>query len=826
MKFDKKVTVITLVCLSFLGLSVLPDSQAQTKDPPKGQENEAVRSGVADKFGTSEGEAAPPEEKPAAETEEGTQAAEDELVYLNATDVDIKDLIKQISKATGTNFLIEDKIRGKITIISEKPMTPEMAYQAFLSALEVMGYTPVKTPGGLLKIVQTKEAITKPIDLYTDETPYTDKFITRIIQVKNISANDLSTVVKSLVSKEGNLFAYPQTNSLIVTDTGSNIDRILRIIKELDQEGPQEVIEIIPILHADAANITEKILQLFEQQFQEKAPRRGARRRRAKRGAPELEEAPSISKVISDERTNSVIILGSKRSIVKIRALISRLDSAIEGVEGAIHVYYLKHANAKEMADVLSNLVSGQQKGKGKAAAARKGAKARKGAAARRAPTGAVQLEGGVKVTADEGTNSLVITASPKDFQILVEQVIRKLDIPRRQVYLEAVVMELTVDKSRTLGLSGSFGRIFNFGGEQLTGFASLLPIFPTTIGSIAGASGGVGAGGFSERTIEFEVGGEKITLPAVSAIIQALQTDSDVNVLSTPSILTLDNEEAKIQIGQEVPVRGGRTVTTTGETFEITREDTGIILTVTPQISESDTVRLKLAQEISNVGQFTEDGPVFTKRIVETVVVANDKQTIVIGGLIDDQQRVTTSKVPLLGDIPIVGNLFKNRTVSKTKTNIIVFITPYIIRERADYLEILRKKIEERNLFIDLNYGHGQRKQIRKSIRLHARDLLEYRTAVHGGITTQGSAPVDDSAPHVVDDSPKRSKSSNKHRRDKPRRSPTSPPSTQSSTPTSTTTTSTTSTEPSSTTSETTSTTTTESSSSPAEAGKSEEKK
>lgn len=636
---------------------------------------------------------------------------EDELIYFNAVDTDIKDLIKQISRSTGTNFLIEDRLKGKITIISEKPMSRDMVYQAFLSALEVMGYTTVQTPGGLIKIVDTKGAVAEPLDIFTDNTPITDKFITRIVQVQNISANDISSVVKSLVSKEGNLFAYPQTNSLILTDSGSNIDRILRIVKELDREGPQEVIEIIPIIHADAKDINDKIMALFENDLNDQSSQKSTRRSRRSKKTPELDDAPSLSKVIADERTNSIIVLGSKRSIVKLRALVARLDSPSDGVEGKIHVYYLKHANAKEMSDVLSNLVSG---------ASPKNSKSK----SKKSDGGAVQLEGGVKVTADESTNSLVITASPKDYNTLITQVIDKLDIPRRQVYLEAMVMELSVRKSKTLGLAGNFGKIFSLGGESINAFAGLLPLFPNAVSGISAAAGGLAGGGFSDRTID--VNGTSI--PAVSAIMQALQEDSDVNILSTPSILTLDNQEAKIQVGNEVPVRTGRTVSNTGENFSISREDTGVILTVTPQTSDSDTVRLKIAQEISSVQpDATEDGPTFSKRTVDTVVVAHDKQTIVIGGLLSDEQNVSTSRVPILGDIPLVGNIFKNKRRTVTKQNVIVFITPYIIRERADYLDILEKKIAERNLFLELNFGVSQRKHIRESLQAHVGSLLQY---------------------------------------------------------------------------------------------------
>ncbi len=673
----------------------------------------------------------------------------DDLVYLNAADVEIKDLIKQISKAAGINFLIDDKVRGKVTIISEKPMTKDMAYQAFLSALQVMGFTTVQTPSGLLKIVPTKQAINEPIDFYKNETPNTDRFITRIVQVKNISANELSTVVKGLVSKDGNMFAYPATNSLIITDTGSNIDRILSITRELDQEGPQEVIEIIPIRNASSKDITDKVLQLYEDEVGGKAGTAKAKRGRSG-GGGELEDAPSISKVISDERTNSIIILGSKRAIIKVRELIAQLDSPINGIEGSIHVYYLKHANGKEMAEVLSALVSGADKKSKGAAGGAPDAGAKTGKS-----TSGVTLESDVKVTADESTNSLVITASPKDYETLMERVIAKLDIPRRQVYLEAVVMELDVTKHKTLGMQGNFGSLFSMFGDSLSGFGSILPSFPGTIGSIATATGGLAGGAFSERGITLP--GTTTEIPAVSVLIQALQQDSDVNVLSTPSIMTLDNEEASIQVGEDVPIKSGTSIANGLSNLNITRKDVGIILKVTPQISESNTVRLKISQEVSQVGGKNDDGTIFSKRKVDTVVVADDKQTIVIGGLIDDHNNVSTGRVPYLGDIPVLGNLFKTRDTVKDKKNIMIFITPYIIRERSDYLAILQRKIEERNLFIDLNYGVGQRRQIRESIKNHAKDLLEYRGDVSNvpatNTTVSSQTPYDAKAtPKVVE--------------------------------------------------------------------------
>lgn len=657
------------------------------------------------------------------------------MICLNGTDLDIKQMIEQISALTGKNFIIDDKVKGKITILSDKPMTKEMAYQAFLSALEINGLTPVMTPAGLINIVQQQQSLSKPLDLYTGTSPVTDKYITRIIQLNNISANEISQVIKPMGSKNGSMFAYPTTNSIIVTDTGSNIDHILKLIKELDQEGPQEVLDMIPIIHADAKTIADQITQIFEKGDDKNAAanaRRNFMRSRVRGGQTELEDVQQISKVIADERTNSILIMGTKRSLLKVRALVARLDRSISGAEGRIHVYYLRYAKAKEVSEVLASLVA-DAKTKPTAGAA-KGAAAKTTAAT--ASSGAVTLEGGVKVTADESTNSLIVVASAKDYKTLVDNVIKKLDLLRPQVYLESVIMSLDVTKSNTLGFSGLLGNTINdlAGGDSLQAFGALLPVPPTAISTIASASGGLAGGVIGDRTIDFTLAdGSTASVPGVSGIIMALSSNTDANVLSTPSILTLDNEEATIQVGKEVPILSGSSITAGVAQNSVSREDTGIILKITPQISENDTVRLTISQEITDVIESADTtlGPTLDKKLVETVVLAKNKQTIVIGGLIDDKATVSTEKVPLLGDIPVLGTLFRNRLTAKKKSNLIVFITPYIIRERKDYLAVLKKKIEERNSFIDMNYGRSQRKLIRRAISDHASDLLQFKCTV-----------------------------------------------------------------------------------------------
>ncbi len=657
-----------------------------------------------------------------------SDAGGDEGFFLNAVDTDIREIIKQISKAAGKNFLIDDKVRGKVTILSERKMTLEEAYQAFLSALEVLGFTVVTGPGELVKIVPLKDALTNPIPIYKEDSPFTDSFITRIMGLKNVSALDISSAIKPLISKEGNLFAIPSTNTLIVTDSGSNIDRLLKIIKEMDTQGPEQMIEIVKVKNASAKDVADKVQKLYLDQGG------AAGKRAAKPG--DLEDVPFISKVIPDERTNSVIILASKRAIPKVRELMAQLDKAVDGPQGKVHVHYLRNAEAKKMADVLSALTGSAKAATPGAAPGAPTAAAKTGGA----PTVA-EFEGGIKVAADESTNSLIITSTQKDYETLVDEVINRLDIPRRQVYVEVVIMELSIDKNRDVGVSGQGGAPVDIGGNSTNIFGSLLG--GTSTGLAAALSGAGAAGLVANDNLTFTQTNADgttttITVPKFGYIVNALQTDRNVNVLSTPNLLTLDNEEAEIVVGSEEPFPTGTTVTSGGNsTFNVTRQNVGITLKITPQVNEGDMVRLKVKQEITAVIPGTSEavlvslGPSTTKRAVETVIVAKDQQTVVIGGLIDDKLSQRDQKIPFLGDIPVLGNLFKRKTMTKTKTNILVFLRPYIIRDTTDFLKVLQRKVEERNMFIEQNYGASQQKAIRQSIRSHTAELLEFKKDV-----------------------------------------------------------------------------------------------
>lgn len=669
------------------------------------------------------------EEKPAATTPEG-----EEMVYLNVQDQDIREVIKQISKATSRNFIIDDKVRGKVTIISEKMVTKAEAYQMFLSALQVAGFTTVQGPAGVIKIVALRDASRFPIPTHVDTLPYTDSFVTRLIRLENISANDMSNAIKNLISKDGDLFAYPETNTLVITDSGTNIDRLMKIIKELDQEGPQEIVDIIALHFANAKDVASIVTSIFEEQQKQAAGRPA-------RGGPEAGgESAEVSKIIADERSNSIIVMASKRAIDKVRDLINRLDARLEeGAEGKIHVYYLRYAKAKDIAGVLQSL-----SGVAKAPAGAGGAK----------NEGVIVAElEDFKVAADEQTNSLLITSNAKTYNTLVDRVISKLDIPRKQVYLEAIIMEFFLSKSTQLGVTahggGGIAGMLPFGQT----FQSLGQLFSPTSGLFnqPGLLGGV----LSRQNVDIQLpdntGALKtFSVPAFSAFLTALKSFGDTNIVSTPSILTLDNEEASIEITSQEPRPGTQTITNTNavQIAPVEYEEAGLKLKITPQISGEgggNSVRLQIENELSTFS--APEHPELKalakkKRVVKTSVVTDDGETVVLGGLMEDKEDIKKSKVPLLGDIPILGFLFRHTDESNKKSNLLIFITPYVVRDSGDFNKILQKKIAQRNDFIDQSYSKKRQSNLRAIIKSHRADLLDLAAPASKSVRPQSFAP------------------------------------------------------------------------------------
>lgn len=611
---------------------------------------------------------------------------EDNLVNINMNNVEIRDLVKLISDLTGKGFMIDEKVRGKVTIISPKKVTVDEAFRIFESVLEANGLTLVKA-GEIYKIVQSSEAKEKRITTIIGkrEVYPEDIYITQVIPLMYIDANELANVLRGLISKFANIQVYSPTNTLIITETASNLSRLMKIINELDTETYTEKIELIPLKHASADDVAKILTQVYQQ----RASPRGR-----KGGAPQ--PGGEVSKIIPELRTNSLIIVGAESDIASMKALIEKIDVPVPSGIGQIHVIRLSYADASNLASTLSSIAGGV------------GAPERKGP-----PSTSIQLQGEVKITADKTTNSLIIISSPSDYNTL-KSVIDKLDVPRKQVFVEAVIMEVSLSKLRELGLSfhGGYqlkeGTATFMGGTTFGGISTLL-LDPTALASLSGLFlGGIG----ETITITTETG-TSITIPSFGVLLRALERETEVNVLSTPHILTMDNEEAQITVAQNVPFPTGQTVGAGGVTTQtIQRQDVGITLKITPQITAEDEVKLKIYTEVSDVAAGPEGlninvlGLTTFRRAAETMVTVKDKQTIVIGGLMRDSVNKTELKVPLLGDIPVIGWFFRSTSKRTEKTNLLIFITPFIINTPIQLEEIKVRKIEEGREFREKYIG------------------------------------------------------------------------------------------------------------------------
>jgi len=583
----------------------------------------------------------------------------DNGITLNFKDADIREVAATIGQITHKNFIIDPRVQGRVTVISSKPINADTVYAAFLSVLEVHGLAAVPA-GTMTKIVPALEARQMPGSAFGNGTPG-DAVVTQVVQINNVSSAQLVPVLRPLMSAEAQLAAYPPSNMLIISDRAGNLTRLLGIIQRLDQPTSSEV-EVIPLQNASAGDVAQVITSLMQTQ----------------QGA----EAGPPLKLVADSRTNSILLSGDTSDRLRIRALIARLDMSTE--TGNTQVVYLHYAKAKDIADELKTFVTDLQKqsGGGTAASGNAG-------------------QPNVSLIPDERTNSLVITAPPKIMRS-VQDVIIKLDIRRAQVLVQAIEAELTSDKSAQLGVTWVADAL-NSGAAGLTDFSNtgpgvggLIQQALTTTNGVPSSTGSTGITlpqGLTLGVGKFVKGGFSF-----AALLSALAGDADTNILSTPSIVTLDNQEADIKVAQQVPfVTGQYTNTTGGSTtggavinpFQtVQRQDVGLELKITPQINEGNSILLKIDQIISNLtGNSVGGQPVTNTREIKTSVMAQSGEIIVLGGLLDHQLIENEQHVPLLGSIPLLGNLFKYRSTTYTKSNLMLFIQPTILRspEAAD---------------------------------------------------------------------------------------------------------------------------------------------
>ena len=606
-------------------------------------------------------------------------AVEGKLISMDFDNADIRVVIKFISELTGKNIIVDNRVKGNITIISPKKITPKEAYKVFESILEVSNFSAIES-AGIIKIIPKPDASKSLSSTRTGRIskniPKDDKIITQIIPLEYAPSSSVKATLAPLVSKNGLMIDYADTNILVVTDISSNIRRMVEIIGEIDIPDLRENMEVIKLTYADAENMSKQLASIFP--LSKKATvikkRRGAQ-----------PASPSVFKFIPYSRTNSIIIVADEDEMVRIKELIAMLDIQTDTEEGEIHVYYLQNSVAEDLAKVLNSMT--QTRG-------RKTQPSAKGTATE------MPITGNIAITPDKATNALVITASPRDFRV-IKGVIEKLDIRRRQVYVEATIMEISLDKQRDMG--------FEFRGtSDPAGSNNIEVIGGSSFGGIEAASAnplGLSGQGLVVGAVDGTITWGNQTFYNIGALVRAIETESGVNVLSTPHLLTTNNEEAEIIVGENVPFVTSRAETSAGAPLEtIERKDVGIKLKLTPQVNESDFVKLKIFQEISNVKEAPLQGAsdlITTKRSAQTTIVARDNQTVAIGGLIKDNEYDTASKVPCLGDIPLLGMLFRYTEKKKEKTNLLIFLTPRIIRDDAGMEAITKEKRDNIDSFL-----------------------------------------------------------------------------------------------------------------------------
>ncbi len=588
-----------------------------------------------------------------------------DFVSIDFNNVDIRVFIKFMSNLTGKNFIVDNRIKGNVTIISPQKISISDAYKVFESVLDIHGFSTVQS-GKVIKIIPAPNAKSDNINtkLATGTELPRDQIVTRIVPLEYASANELKALLTPLIPKGSIIISYRDTNMLIVTATLSSIKRLLKIINTIDIQSIGKKISVIPIQYADAKKLTLSLSKIFAARIKDKK---------------NIGDKNLIVKFVEDERTNSIILLASKVETKRVEELIKILDKQIPKGGERIRVYYLEHATAEKLAKVLQDIPvkkdkteTGQQK--------------------------IPLLSQNIRITADKSTNSLIIIADKEDYPVL-EEVIAKLDIPRAMVYLECLIMEVNVNRGLTLGTEWRAAGGYNnnsgvvlggFGGTGDSGYSNL-----DGITSDASLPKGFSIGVLGKS---ISIGG--LTFPSIQAVIQAFQTDKDVQILATPQVLTTENEEAIITVGKNVPYQTRSTADSGVETYNsFEYKDVGITLKITPQISKGRLVRLNIFQELTKLDSAntsSPDRPTTLKRKIETSIIVEDTHTVVIGGLIDEILTKTQTKIPCLGDIPFLGYGFKTESTGEDKTNLFVFITPKVIQNPLEATKIYKEKKSE----------------------------------------------------------------------------------------------------------------------------------
>jgi general secretion pathway protein D len=627
-------------------------------------------------------------------------------------DTDIMEITRHMQKLTGINLILDKDVKGKVSIIAPTPITVGDAWKAYLAALNMAGYSLIKT-GAFYKVINARDIRYTPTKIYTGNyTPDTENYLMRVISLKHVSAAEIARNFRPFMSRYGRLIDIKQTNTIIIADTGSNINRLAKMVKFLDVAGHEEALQIVKVKNSSAQEIAKLLDNILKGGAGAANARPGsATPRFAGSGGGEASQS-SISRIIAEPRTNSIIAMANADGAKQLRDLISKLDvKLVSSSSNRVHVYYLNYGDSEELSKTLSSIVTG---------AAAKDASAAGGAtrfSSFGGPSENPIFSAEVKITSDKNNNALVVTASPTDW-LTLKDVIGRLDIPRDQVYVEGLILEANVSKVRSFGVEyvGAYGA----GNVQRAGFTSkstqLLNLLATGVPtSIGGFFGGVGLG--PTRTIPVPgaagASGGTAKVNAVNAFIKAVASHGSANVLATPQILALDNTEATFEVGDTVPIQNSTVATGGVQAFSTVDQEAKLSLKITPQINKvTRFVKLKINQKIDDfkagVDQVPGKGLPKTTRAAVTEVMVRDRDTVAMGGLLRDRESVENTKVPLLGDIPVLGWLFKSRSRTVEKVNLLFFMTPKILAPyaktaSANTKEVLKRRSQGmKNMFED----------------------------------------------------------------------------------------------------------------------------
>jgi general secretion pathway protein D len=755
-------------------------------------------------------------------TQSGPQAQPGARYTLNGV-YTIDQLVRFFAQEFEKAILVDDSrsLQDSIEFISRSKVSYSEFYQAFVMGLEAKGYSTYEI-GGITHIVKNDVSAQSPIRVGEGgDIPATATYVTQIIPLANVNVSDVSQVVSTLSSADAKVIAYAPTNTLIITDSAYNLRKVYDVLQRLDVAAPRSSLRVIALSHASASEVAQIIEQLYGTAQSGRqdttaattaADRAAARRRRREEAAAAADAAPAaasgtgvtagqetsfIGKVLSDERTNSLIVLANEEGHAAIDEIIREIDVDVDlSSRSQIHVVYLQHAKAEEVASVLSNLSqsgsNSQTQSRGTAATRR--ARATEAAAgadgAASAADGADEAGGvlaafdsGMRITADENTNSLVIIATNDDFRI-VKSVIERLDIRRRQVFVDAVILEVASEDTNSLQL-GMHGPnpLASYAGEgfdpatdpigvlstQMGGssarLSSLASIGQTGVDLISGLAVGVFGRSIS---VPVTVGSttQNISIPAFGVVLSALKTNSLVHIVSSPSLTTLDNEEAEIVVGRRVPFPTSSQVSSLGTPiFSVQREDVATTLKVTPRINSSDEVTLELTVEVSDIEEddqglnVAQSGFITSKREVKTHALVGNNQTMVLGGLVGTTETVVETKIPILGDLPLIGTLFRGQRTQARRSNMIVFLTPHIIDDSEDMAEIMRIKVAQREEFLRRFYGKSQEEQTQALQELLGysmnwpNEVSAYREQINVPVDEGGLIPLDDDTVGAIED-------------------------------------------------------------------------